>query len=134
MSVVAPHLPPVPRSTPVRALPAHEPAARPPRFIPPFPARRARRGSPTAFWILTTLVVTLLIVAIASLSAVLVRESFHVDELRQTMTTLRAANEQLSTNVVTLSAPSRIAAWARDVGMVRADRVAVLRVPTRPPA
>jgi cell division protein FtsL len=74
------------------------------------------------------LVVTLLIVAIVSLSALLVRASFRVEEVRQTLSSLQAEHEELAIDVVTLSAPSRIAAWARAHGMVRADDVEVLRV------
>jgi hypothetical protein len=73
-------------------------------------------------------VVTLLVVGVVSLSALIVRSSFRVDALQASLTTLQADHEDLAIDVVTLSAPSRIAAWARDRGMVRADEVHVLRV------
>jgi cell division protein FtsL len=68
------------------------------------------------------------LVAIVSLSALLVRSSFRVEAVRETLVSLQAEHEELSTQVVTLSAPSRIAGWARMRGMIRAEDVQVLRV------
>jgi len=130
MSVPAPSLHPAPTPVPRRAggdrSPAWTPAA------PPAQQRRATRRrtsrGPTAFWILTALLVTLLIVALVSLSALLVRSSFRIEDLRGSISALREEQEALETEVVTLSAPSRIAAWARDEGMIVAESAQVLRV------
>jgi cell division protein FtsL len=72
--------------------------------------------------------VTALVVGIVSISALLVRASFRVEEVRRSIAQLQAEHDSLATEVVTLSAPSRIAVWARTNGMVRADDVRVLRV------
>jgi cell division protein FtsL len=79
-------------------------------------------------WVLTALVVTVLVVGVVSISAFLVRASFRVEEVRRSIAALQAEHDRLATDVVTLSAPSRIAEWARSHGMVRADDVQVLRV------
>jgi len=125
MSVAAPKL--EPGSTRERARPARRPAARP-RASLPSPSQRARRGSHSAFWILTAVIVTVLVVGIVSFSALLVRASFQVDAIRESLAGLQAEHEELATEVVTLSAPSRIADWAKDRGMMHAADVTVLRV------
>lgn len=128
MSVAAPKLRPEPRHTGERARPAHRPAARPPHVPRSTPSQRARRRSSSAFWVLTAIVVTVLIVGIVSISALLVRASFRVETIRETLSALQAEHAELTIEAVTLSAPSRIADWARNRGMVRAGDVQVLRI------
>jgi hypothetical protein len=73
-------------------------------------------------------VVTALVVGIVSLSALLVRTSFRVDAIRQDLSALQEEHDGLAIDLVTASAPSRIAAWARTNGMIRAEDVHVLHV------
>ena len=61
---------------------AHDRGAPRALHTPPHPHRRARRGSPVAFWILVAALATVLIIGIASLSALFVQSSFSVDDLQ----------------------------------------------------
>ena len=112
------------------AAPAHRPRrARGRSHSLPRPHRRARRGSTPAFWILTALVVTGMIVGIVSLSALLVGSSFRADALRgAARDARRAAGRAPRGRWRTLSAPSRIMAWAHGKGMVMPENVVILRV------
>ncbi|HYJ59969.1 MAG TPA: hypothetical protein VE032_00715 [Actinomycetota bacterium] len=112
------------------ARPARTPAARPPPSSLPLPTRRARRGS-TSFWALSAVIVTGLVVGVVSLSALLVSASFREERIRTVLATLAEEHEGLSLQVVTLSSPVRVAAWARGEGFVAAERVDVLRVRAR---
>ena len=112
------------------ARPARTPATHPPASTLPLPHRRARRGS-TSFWVLTASVVTALIVGVVSLSAMLVSASFHEQRVRAELAALTEEHEALSLEVVTLSSPVRVSAWAREEGLVAAERVDVLRVRAR---
>jgi cell division protein FtsL len=107
-------------------------AARPPTPSLPSARWRARRGS-TTFWVVSAVIVTVAVVGVVSISALLVRASFAEQALRAELHGLSEAHQGLIREVVTLSAPSRVAAWARDEGMVVADDVVVLRVRAREP-
>lgn len=129
MSAPAPQLrTPVPGRRQPRSPIPQTPAARPRTSSPPSPRRRARRGSTPAFWVVTFLIVTTMVVGIVSVSALLVRSSFHEEELRERIGALRVEQEGLHRDVVDLSSPSRIHAWARAEGMVVPERVITLRV------
>jgi cell division protein FtsL len=78
--------------------------------------------------VLSSLVVTVAVVGVVSLSALLVRASFAEQALRAQLHELDEAHQALVREVVTLSAPSRIAGWAREEGMIIAEDVVVLRV------
>ena len=106
---------PVPRVRPSRT-----PAARPPRATPPRPHRRARRGSPFAFWILVAVVAGVLIIGIASLSALLVQTSFQGDDLQTQLSSLQQQHEVLREQVARLFA-------ATDHGVGRGARDADAR-------
>jgi cell division protein FtsL len=114
--------------TPTRARPARTPAARPRTSTPSHPRRRARRGSTPAFWILTAIVVTALVVGVVSLSALAVQSSFEADDLRSQIGDLADRQRVLTEQVASLSSPARVALWARRAGMVVPADVVVLRV------
>ena len=90
---------------------------------------RTRRPFHPAFWIMTAVVVTGMVVGLASLSAMLVQTTFRVEELEGTIATQRDAHETLTEEVASRSSPSRIAAWALGRGMVMPDDVVVVQVP-----
>lgn len=127
MSRPAPALAPTPTYRRVR--PTRTPAAPPATSLPSPSRRRARRGNPTAFWVLTGLLVTALVVGIVSLSALLVRSSFRVDELRARIAEAAETQQALHQEVAGLSSPSRIQRWARDAGFIVPDDIVILSVP-----
>jgi cell division protein FtsL len=105
------------------------PAARPRISIPSHPRRRARRGFHPAFWILTAAVVTTMVVALASVSALVVQTSFGIDSLEARIAELGDRQQYLTREAASLSSPSRVAAWARRRGMVMPEDVVVVQVP-----
>lgn len=119
---------PAPAPAPASS-PAPASAARPPGVILPHASRRARRGSPLAFWILVGLVASALILGIASMSALLVQLSFQVDDLRGEQATLAQQHEILDEQVAEASSPERIMEWATIRGMQMPERVVILRLP-----
>ncbi len=125
----APSLP-----SPLHSRPPREPAARPRTPSPPQPLRRARRGFHPAFWIFAAVVVTGMVVALVSLSALVVQTGFDIDRAEDRIAQLTDGRELLRKDVATLSAPGRIASWARDRGLVMPEDVIVLQVPGTDPA
>jgi cell division protein FtsL len=128
VSTAARKLDTAPPATPVR--PSRTAAARPPRTTPPHPHRRARRGSPFAFWVLVTVVAAVLVIGIASLSALFVQSSFSVDGLRSDLAALEQQHEVLRQQVAAASSPHRVMAWARERGMQAPDDVVILPLPS----
>ena len=119
-----------PASVPIpRVRPSRTPAARQPRPTPSRQNRRARRGSPFAFWILVAVVAGTLIIGIASLSALLVQSSFQGDDLRTQLSSLQRQHEVLREQVASESSPQRIMEWARVRGMGMPERVVILHLP-----
>ena len=112
-----------------RVRPSRTPAARPPRATPSRPHRRARRGSPFAFWVLVALVAGILIIGIASLSALLVQSSFQGDDLQTQLRALQQQHEVLREQVAAESSPQRIMEWARVRGMQIPEHVVILHLP-----
>ena len=112
-----------------RVRPSRTPAARPPRATPAHPYRQARRASPFAFWILVSVVSGVLIIGIASLSALLVQTSFQGDDLRTQLGALQQQHEVLRERVAAESSPQRIMEWARERGMEMPDHVVILHLP-----
>jgi cell division protein FtsL len=112
-----------------RVRPSRTPAPRPPRATPAHPYRRARRRSPFAFWILVAVVSGVLIIGIASLSALLVQTSFQGDDLRTQLGALQEQHEVLRERVAAESSPQRIMEWARERGMEMPDHVVILHLP-----
>ena len=122
-----------PATTPApRVRPSRTTAARPPLHTPPHPHGRARRGSPVAFWILVAALAAVLIIGIASLSALFVQSSFSVDELQTNLSGLQQQRDVLREEVAQASSPQRVMEWARARGMRTPDHVVILPLP--PPA
>jgi cell division protein FtsL len=70
-----------------------------------------------------------LIIGIASLSALLVQSSFQGDDLRTQLTSLEQQHEVLREQVAAESSPQRIMEWARVRGMQMPERVVILHLP-----
>jgi len=83
--------------------------------------------------VLSAVIVTAAVVSVTSMSAMLVRSSFQEGDLRARLTGMAEEQQRLAREVVTLSAPSRVATWARAEGMVIAEDVEVLHVRTGRP-
>jgi len=125
--VASPARAPAPRVRPSRTT-----TARPPRHTPPHPHGGARRGSPVAFWILVAVLAAVLIIGIASLSALFVQSSFSVDGLQTSLGALQQQNTDLREQVAQASSPQRVMDWARARGMRMPDQVVTLRLPAGP--
>lgn len=120
-----------PARTPApRVRPSRTAAARPSRHTPPHPHGGARRGSPVAFWILVALLAAVLIIGIASLSALFVQSSFSVDDLQNSLSTLQQQHDVLREDVAQASSPQRVMEWARTRGMRTPDQVVILPLPS----
>ena len=134
MSVPARTLPSSRAPAPVPAArPARQPAARPTPSTPPQPRaqRRARRGSSPAFWFLSAVVVSALVLLVVGLNAMVVNTTYRLTDVQERVRTLTDRHDELDIEVARLSSPSRIAEWADVVGMVvpgPGDSV-ILRVP-----
>ena len=111
--------------------PAHAPAARPPILTPPHPLRRARRGHHSAFWILTAVVVSSMVVGLVSLNAMRVDAAYRTRSLTERVRLLTDERRTLVNDVARLSSPSRIGSWARREGLVHpaSGDVVILQVP-----
>jgi cell division protein FtsL len=122
------HLPtPVPSR---RARPAPRPAP-PPRTAPPRPSTAVDRGrrSQSGFLILSSVLVGSMVLGLVALNALLAQSSFRVDDLEARVGVLTQANLELTRQQAALSAPGRIAAWARSHGMRLPDEIRFLHVP-----
>jgi cell division protein FtsL len=74
-------------------------------------------------------VITALVAAAVSLSAMLVQASFRVAELETRVAELADRGALLTIEAAELSSPSRIARWADGRGMVTPDEVVALTIP-----
>lgn len=101
-----------------------EGAKRPPRSetAPATPARH-RKKHHVGFAILATVVLGSMVLGIVSLSALLAQQSFRIDEAERRMEELTTAQLDLVHEQARLSAPGRIAAWARRNGMRLPDDI-----------
>ena len=131
MSTPARKLDPAVETPAIRVRPSSTAAARPPRATPLYPHRRARRGSPFAFWVLVAMVAAVLIIGIASLSALLVQTSFQVDDLRSDLGALQQQREVLREQVAAHSSPQRVMQWAHERRMQMPEHVVILPLPSR---
>ncbi len=87
-------------------------------------SRIGRRRKHTAgFATLTTVVVGAMVLGIVSLNALLAQTSFHIDELERRVAELSQQNVELVRERAHLSAPGRIAEWARRNGMRLPDDI-----------
>jgi hypothetical protein len=122
-----------PTPQPVRraVTPARAPAALPPIFEPPHPHRRARRGHHSAFWVLTGVVVSAMVVGLVSLNAMRVDAAYRTRSVTERVRLLTDERRTLVNDVARLSSPSRIGTWARGAGLVHpaSGDVVILQVP-----
>jgi cell division protein FtsL len=85
---------------------------------------------------LATVVLGSMVLGIVSLSALLAQQSFRIDEAERRMEELTTAQLDLVHEQARLSAPGRIAAWARRNGMRLPDDIRSLHasgdLPTAP--
>lgn len=87
-----------------------------------------RRFHP-AFWAMTAAVLTTLVVALVSVSALAVETGFGIDRTEARIAELLDEGERLRSDVANMSAPGRIAHWAARKGLVVPENVIVLQVP-----
>ncbi|HEX6264915.1 MAG TPA: hypothetical protein VF036_06505 [Actinomycetota bacterium] len=124
---------PAPQHQPRRRAvsPARPPATRPPIPTPPHPHRRARRGHHTAFWVLTAVVVSSLVVGLVSVNAMRVDAAYRSRSLAEEIRTMSDERRTLVNDVARLSSPSRVGRWAVRRGLVHpaAGDVVILQVP-----
>jgi hypothetical protein len=75
-----------------------------------------------------------MVLGLVALNALLAQSSFRVDDLEQRVGVLTQENVELTRQQAALSAPGRIAAWARSHGMRLPDEIRFLHVPAARPA
>jgi hypothetical protein len=111
--------------------PARPPAARPPIPNPPSPHRRARREHHSAFWILTAVVLSAMVVGLVSLNAMRVDAAYLTLSASERVRLLTDERRTLENDVARLSSPSRIGTWAEKRGLVHPapGHVVILQVP-----
>ncbi len=81
------------------------------------------------FLILSSVLVGTMILGLVALTALLAQSSFRVDDLEKRIGALSQDNVELTRQQAALSAPGRIAVWARSHGMRLPDDVRFLHVP-----
>jgi cell division protein FtsL len=111
--------------------PARAPATRPPIPNPPRLHRRARRGHHSAFWVLTAVVVSTMVVGLVSLNAMRIDAAYKTRLVTEQVGLLADERRTLVNDVAHLSSPSRIGTWARAEGLENpaAGDVVILQVP-----
>ncbi|HET7870178.1 MAG TPA: hypothetical protein VFM85_07665 [Actinomycetota bacterium] len=70
-----------------------------------------------------------MVLGLVALNALLAQSSFRVDDLEDRVGVLTQENMELTRQQAALSAPGRIAAWARSHGMRLPDEIRFLHVP-----
>lgn len=133
--------------TPVAAEPARRAPSRPGTIPPahraaPLPRREAPAGSLPAtssarrrkhhlgFFVFSAFVVSSMILAIVTLNVLLAQTSFRMDAAQERIDRLTQEQVDLVRHQATLSAPGRIAAWARRHDMRLPDDIRFLHVPS----
>src|SRR3990170_4240355 len=89
----------------------------------PVTTTRRRRKHHVGFAILATIVVGSMVLAIVSLNALLAQQSFRIDETERHIDALATEQLELVHEQARLSAPGRIADWARRNGMRLPDDI-----------
>ncbi len=107
--------------------PAPEAVPRPTR-----PAARRRRQHRLGFFILSSALVGSMVLGIVTLNVLLAQTSFRVEEVERRIDALSQEHVELVREEAKLSAPGRIAVWARRHGMRLPDDIRVLHVPDGP--
>jgi cell division protein FtsL len=92
-------------------------------------ARGSHAGSRVAFVVLFSAVVGLMVLGLVSLNALLAQASFRIDDLSNRMHRLEGDHLELVSEQARLSAPGRIADWARRNGMRLPDDIRLLHAP-----
>ena len=133
--------------TPVAAEPAHRTPSRPGTVppahrAPPLPRREApvgslagtssakRRKHHLGFLVFSAFVVSSMILAIVTLNVLLAQTSFRMDAAQERIDRLTQEQVDLVRHQAALSAPGRIAAWARRHDMRLPDDIRFLHVPS----
>lgn len=123
------------QSTHRRPVAPRRPAAAPTRRKQAIPATAAR-VAPTArdrgkvrFAMLFCVVIAVMVLTLVSLKALLAQQSFAVDDLSKGIDALEGQHLELASEQAQLSAPGRIADWARRSGMRFPDDIRLLHVP-----
>jgi cell division protein FtsL len=70
-----------------------------------------------------------MLLGIAGMNALLAQQSFHLDALERHIASLATEHQELVHERARLSAPGRIAAWARRMGMRLPDDIRPLHTP-----
>ena len=133
MSQPAPVLPRGRGTQPVRR------AERPPSVTRTTPAgrlrlRRRRRSHALAFVVLSTILVASIVLALAALNTLIAQSSFRIDDLTDRIDALARRNLELTSEQARMSAPGRIADWARRNGMRLPDDIRFLHAHDEPSA
>jgi cell division protein FtsL len=81
---------------------------------------------------LLAVLAAVLVIGIASLSALFVQSSFSVDDLQTSVGALQQQNADLREEVAQASSPERVMEWARARGMRMPDHVVTLPLPSGP--
>jgi cell division protein FtsL len=84
-----------------------------------------------AFWATSAAIVTTIVMALVSVSALVVETGFGIDRTEARIAELREEGEILRRDVAVMSAPGRIAHWAKRKGLEMPEApVVVLQVPS----
>jgi cell division protein FtsL len=115
--------------------PVRQPAPSTRRPVPPKPraVRRHRRRTP--FALLCLVVVTALVVTLASAHAIVAQQAFRVAELTTSLERLEEGHGRLRLKVAEMTSPGRLARAARKAGLVLPppEEVQILQIdPARP--
>lgn len=123
------HLTPRPAEVPApRRRPSHVPAPRRsapregPRAVGPR-ARVRRRSHRVGFAIAATVLLAPMVLGIAGLNALLAQQALRIEETERRIESLGLEHRELVHEQARLSAPGRIAAWARRNGMRLPDDI-----------
>ncbi len=106
----------------------------PPATTGPRTARARRRKHHVGFVVLATLVIGPMVLGIVSLNALLAQMSFRIDVAERRVEQLAQEHLDLVRQQATLSAPGRIADWARRNGMRLPDDIRSLHASGGPAA
>ena len=107
--------------------PSHQPSGTGAVASDPTPARALRRRKHhLGFFVLASIVVGGMVFGIASLNVLLAQQSFRIDAAERRIEQLSTERLDLVREQATLSAPGRIAAWARRNGMRLPDDIRFL--------
>jgi outer membrane murein-binding lipoprotein Lpp len=105
-----------------------------PRKTPPGGIHLRRRRAPRrlGFLVLSTVVVGSMILALAALNTLIAQSSFRIDDLNARIDALARHNLELTREHAKMSAPGRIAEWARRNGMRLPDDIRFLHAHDEP--